>query len=136
MGKVVYLPVTNKRALARPLVTSTLIWIRTIGDRALAPTICLMCIVAVVGHFQLLSNELWAYWCLVSALLALIMTIPLSILILEADETWIEVRAKTKRQTSAREDLTKSGLTPERYLASLPVDDWLGRARAEERFGL
>ncbi|MFY7940733.1 MAG: hypothetical protein ACOVOX_07465 [Burkholderiaceae bacterium] len=64
------------------------------------------------------------------------MTIPLSVLIFEEEETWVEVQARTKRQAKARAELAVFGLSPEQYLASLPADDDLGRAKASIRFGL
>lgn len=51
-------------------------------------------------------------------------------------ETVIERRAREARQARARDELAAEGLTPEQYIARIPVTDIRRRAEAAERFGV
>lgn len=135
MGNVVKMRFTARSVPARTTMTSALIWTRTVGDRALAPVLAgIMCVAALdIFHLQVSG---WLLLAFMSVLTALIMTIPVSVLIYEPDETWVERRAREKRQARARAELATFGLSPEQYIAIIPANDWLRRARAAEKFGL
>jgi len=111
------------------------LWVRTIGVRAPLPVGALMLMVGGAAHFGLLQGL--GLRVAAGFVVALVMTIPLAAIWTHVPgETSIERRTRELRQTRSRAELAAGGLTPEEYIATIPVGDVIRRAEAAERFGV
>lgn len=111
------------------------LWVRTIGLRAPWPLALLSCGVAAATHFGLLSRT--AVMAVAPVLFAGFMTMPLALLFSALPgETFVERRARERRQTRARAELARAGLTPAQYLSTVSTEDVVKRVGIAEELGV
>lgn len=111
------------------------IWIRTIGDRALWPCIIGMVLLAVGSNVGVLGGGI--YWVAVATWCMLVTTMPLAAMFLFVPgETLVERKSRQRDQARARAILLSFGLTPERYVVTIPAHERMRRAHAAGIFGL
>lgn len=114
---------------------TTAIWIRTIGARALWPTLVGMMLLALSASAGVLEGT--SLWMAFACWFIVMMTMPASVVFVFAPgETWVERRSREHEQARARAELARFGLTPQQYISTIPEREWVERARAAYRFGV